>query len=59
MFKHFLGDESVTMCGIAQEATHEYDIKAYTKPWHVALTTGTVSFSTKFSFSVTKIMVLF
>lgn len=42
------------MCGIAQEDTEDY-IKAYTKPWHVTLTTGTVSFA-HFT-SVTKIMV--
>lgn len=45
------------MCGVAQEATHEDDIKAYTKPWHVTVTTGTVSFA-HFT-SVTKIMVGF
>lgn len=40
--KQFLGDKSVTMCGVAQEVTQEDDIEAYTKPWHVTVTMGTV-----------------
>lgn len=39
---HTSGDESVTMCGIAQEEisqkSQEDCIKAYTRPWHVTLT---------------------
>lgn len=30
------------MCGVAQEVTQEDDIEAYTKPWHVTVTAGTV-----------------
>lgn len=30
------------MCGVAQEVTQEDTIEAYTKPWHVTVTAGTV-----------------
>lgn len=30
------------MCGVAQEVTEEDEIVAYTKPWHVTVTAGTV-----------------
>lgn len=30
------------MCGVAQEVTQEDDIGAYTRPWHVTVTMGTV-----------------
>lgn len=30
------------MCGVAQEATPEDGVKAYTSPWHVTVATGTV-----------------
>lgn len=40
--KPFLGDKSVTMCGVAQEVTQEGDRQAYTKPWHVTVTAGRV-----------------
>lgn len=32
----------MTMCGVAQEVTQEDTIEAYTKPWHVTVTAGTV-----------------
>ncbi|XP_004076012.1 complement C2 [Oryzias latipes] len=42
VFNSIISDESVTMCGIAQEEisqkSQEDCIKAYTRPWHVTLT---------------------
>lgn len=46
-----LGDKSVTMCGVAQEVTQEDGPEAYTKPWHVTVTAGTVRVFYTFSIS--------